>query len=383
MDIQRSSDSQVLSQEAPVYFVTGATGAIGSALVPLLLEDPRARVQLLLRADSESMLDERLEALYRFWEVPAQDRTRRARVQAVRGDVTFPDFGLSAAAMADVREHCTHLVHAAGIVRMNLPIEDARKAAVGAAQNLLGLAGTCPKLRKIEYVSTVGVGGRQQVVPETWIEQPRGFHNTYEQAKAEAEALIKPEVERGLPLTVHRPSMVVGDSRTGKIIHHQVFYHLCEFLSGRRTFGLSPRLGQARLDIVPVDYVARAIAWSSTQSKLIGRILHLCSGPVCSTPLVDLQYRVRRLFVEHGRKVPPRISLPPKLFTGTLNLTSRFMDEKTRRAAGTLPIFLEYLASDQRFENAETSRRLADAGILMPIWQAYLDVVMSAYLHDR
>ncbi|NEX22874.1 NAD(P)H-binding protein [Thiorhodococcus mannitoliphagus] len=371
---------QASRADAPVYFLTGATGAIGSALVPLLLEDPAARVQLLLRADADSQLAERLETLYAFCGIPPEDSARRARVQALRGDVTLPEFGLDAHALVQVREHCTRMIHAAGIVRMNLPLEEARRAAVGAAAHLIELAGACPNLRKIEFVSTVGVGGRLTRVPETWIDRPRGFHNTYEQAKAEAEDLIRAEVERGLPLTVHRPSMVVGDSQSGRIIHFQVFYHLCEFLSGRRTFGLSPALGRARLDIIPVDLVARALAWSSGHPDLAGQILHLCSGPDQSTPLTDLQEQVRRLFIAHGRKVPPRITLPPRLFTGVLNLASRFMDEKTRRAVGTLPIFLEYLASDQRFENTATRQLLARAGMVVPVWQDALDTVLGAYL---
>ena len=54
----------------------------------------------------------------------------------------------------------------------------------------------------------------------------RTFHNTYEQAKAEAEEYLYPFMaDERLPITIHRPSMVVGDSMTGKAISFQVFYH--------------------------------------------------------------------------------------------------------------------------------------------------------------
>ena len=72
-------------------------------------------------------------------------------------------------------------------------------------------------------------------------------------------------------------------------MHFQVFYHLCEFLSGVRTFGIMPTLGQTRLDTVPVDWVADVIAWSSSQAGTAGEILHLCSGPARAIGLVDLQ----------------------------------------------------------------------------------------------
>ena len=54
-----------------------------------------------------------------------------------------------------------------------------------------------------------------------------------------ADELRKKQVPHG-KVTLHRPSMVVGHAETGKVIHFQVFYHLCEFLSGRHTRGLIP-----------------------------------------------------------------------------------------------------------------------------------------------
>ena len=48
-----------------------------------------------------------------------------------------------------------------------------------------------------------------------------------EAAKAEAERAVWSE-GAGLPITVHRPSMVVGEAQNGRVIHFQVFYHLCE-----------------------------------------------------------------------------------------------------------------------------------------------------------
>lgn len=370
-------------QPVRTYFLTGATGAIGSALVPVLLEDADAQVRLLIRAQSAGDLDARLESLYRFWGVAVGDTGFRDRVRALRGDVTEHRFGLEAAAYEELRSDCTHLVHAAGNVRMNLPIEEARRSAVESTRNVVALARQCPRLEKIEFVSTVGVGGRLSVVPETWLTEPRGFHNTYEQAKAEAEDCIRSEVERGLPVTVHRPSMVVGDSRTGRIIHFQIFYHLCEFLSGRRTLGLFPRLGEARLDTIPVDAVARAIAWSCGQAGLSGKVLHLCSGPKYAVCVKDLRTRVRREFAAHGLKLPPCLDVPTPVFTGILGLMARFMSAETRRAAGTLPVFLDYLASDQRFENAATIQMLAAGRLASSCWDEYADTVLGAYLAFR
>lgn len=366
------------------YLVTGATGAIGSALIPILLQDTDTCVNLLLRAKSADELAVRLEELYRFWQIGPADTPSRQCVRALCGDVTLPRLGLDELTYRGLCTQCTHIVHSAGNVRMNLPIEQARHSSVDSARHIIELAHACTRLEKIEFVSTVGVGGRTHgTVPEEWILTPRGFHNTYEQAKAEAEDILRVEVERGLPLTVHRPSMVVGDTVNGRIIHFQIFYHLCEFLSGRRTLGLSPCFGRARLDIVPADYVARAIAWSSTAASSSGRIIHSCSGPEQALALEPLRENVRRAFRTAGRRLPPVISLPMGVFLALLNGVSFFMPNEARRAIKTLPVFLDYLATEQTFANRRTQTLLAAAGLSLPTPDSYLDKVLSYYLENN
>jgi thioester reductase-like protein len=365
------------------YFITGATGAIGSALIPILLQDADTQVTLLLRASSADDLQGRLQSLYRFWQIDAADRSLSSRVRALRGDVTRPDFGLDAADFRALAAECTHIVHSAGNVRMNLPIEAARRSAVDSARQIIALARRCPRIEKIEFVSTVGVGGRTHgTVPEEWLTGERSFHNTYEQSKAEAEDLIRVELESGLPLTVHRPSMVVGDSSNGRIIHFQVFYHLCEFLSGRRTFGLAPNFGVARLDIVPADYVGGVIAWSSRTANSCGRIIHTCSGPALALPLNPLRERVRHAFSHAGRRLPALINLPTGLFSAILSAASLLMPPDARRAVRTLPVFLEYLATEQTFANHRSQELLSVAGLTVPAAEQYLDQVLGYYLEN-
>ncbi len=363
------------------YFITGATGAIGSALVPILLQAPQTQLTLLLRAKSAAELAARMEALYRFWQVEPDDVAVRQRLRALRGDTTLPGFGLDAADYHQLRADCTRIVHSAGNVRMNLPIEQARRSSVDSAKHILELAAACAHLEKVEFVSTVGVGGRTDgMLPEEWLTTPRGFHNTYEQAKAEAEEVVRAAVEGGLPLTVHRPSMVVGDSQSGRIIHFQFFYHLCEFLSGRRTFGLAPEFGRARLDIIPADYVARAIAWSSQTSASSGRIVHSCSGPALALALNPLRERVRKDFARAGRRLPPVIRLPTRVFSALLSGVSTLMPAEARRAVKTLPVFLDYLATEQTFANHRTQKLLAAAGLSVPAPEQYLERVLGYYL---
>jgi thioester reductase-like protein len=365
------------------FLVTGGTGVVGSSLVPFLLRDPEARLILLIRANGAQELAARLETLHTFWTVaPADTRTR---IEAVAGDTTLPQLGLPPETYRALSARCTHIVHAAGLVRMNLPLDEARRSAVGAARNIVALARACPRLKKLDFVSTVGVGGRlPQTVPERWLTEPRGFHNTYEQAKAEAEDFLHEETMRApLPLTVHRPSMVVGDSRDGRIIGFQVFYFLCEFLSGRRTFGLYPDFGDARLDIIGCDIVAEAIASASDDPQTIGRILQLCSGPADALRIDELKQVVRRAYRAHGLRVPGDCVLPRRGYAKLARFGARVAPADLRKALVTLPIYLDYLADSQAFDDAGFRAWLAGRRMGRPAPAAYLHKVIDFYLAHR
>ena len=367
------------------YFLTGGTGTVGSCILEQLLADGDRHVYLLVRADSDDSAEKRKLQLLQTL-MGAIGAQHADRVTAIRGDTKLPLFGMLQDQYQRLVSVCTHVIHSAGLVRMNLPLEEARDSAVGAAENIISLARELQRsgqLRKVEFVSTVGVGGRLKEVVEDWIETPRGFHNTYEQAKAEAEIRVHAAVGEGLPITVHRPSMVVGDSATGRTISFQVFYHLCELLTGSRSRGLLPSLAGATLDMIPVDYVATAIIWSSGQKQTIGKILHLCSGPHHAIPIGDLQRMVVATFRGRGIAIPRTTIIPRALFRAMLVPLGMLATEKMRRAIKTVPIFLDYLASELAFRNEATEKLLDAQGIAVPPASTYLDKVLNYYLDRR
>jgi thioester reductase-like protein len=366
-----------------LVFLTGATGAIGSALAPLYLEEPDTRLAFLLRAKRGRDVGERLQELGRFWGLEKGD-SRWERIEAIIGDAVLPRFGIANDQYERLCRSTTHIVHCAGAVKMTLPLDEARAHAVVPARSALDLADACHragKLHAVDIVSTVGVGGRTPgVIPERPMPEVRSFHNTYEQAKAEAEHLVFGRWG-DLPVTVHRPSMVVGESGSGKIIHFQVFYHLCEFLSGQRTYGLMPVLQHATLDTIPADYVAKAIHWSS-HSPGRQRILHLCSGPRDAVPLPALMDHVRERAERAGSRLPRVRSVPLAAFRLAMPVISLIASAKTKRALDNLDLFLAYLEELQTFDNANTRALLERAGIAVPAVEGYLDCVLD-YYHEK
>lgn len=367
-------------------FLTGGTGVVGSAIVERILTLTDARLKLLIRAKSPDELTERLGAVIRY--CGFDPRTIAGRVEACAGDATEPQFGVDNETYARLTSECTHVIHSAGAVRMNLPIAEARRSAVGSAREIVAFAERCRVqggLQKVEFISTVGVGGRLPgELPERWIDEPRSFHNTYEQSKAEAEELVRQAIGRGIPVTVHRPSMVVGDSNTGKVIGFQVFYHLAEFISGLRTHGLLPNPGRTRLDLIPSNYVAAAVVWSCSQPDLAGEVLHLCSGPDMAVGLTRLQHAVRAKFAAAGIALPHAHTLPVAMFRAAIPVVRAFSSERQKRALGTLPTFLDYLAENQTFGNRTSAARFDLAGIALPSPEDFVPRVLDYYLeHGR
>jgi hypothetical protein len=129
-----------------------------------------------------------------------------------------------------------------------------------------------------------------------------------------------------------------------------------------------------------VNYVADAIVWSSGQTATIGRVLHLCSGPRESPLLTDLQKIIRAAFLASGAQVPRLIVVAPRLLRALQPVVARALPAASRRALAALPVFLDYLQSDQGFANSQTTALLEPAGIPLPKVGDYLPAILSAYL---
>lgn len=367
-----------------IVLLTGGSGAVGSAVAPALLGDPAIELILLLRPAPGISADQRFHSLQKFWAGYGLDESVWQRVKVVEGDVSHEKLGLGSDAYTTLAQKITHLIHGAAQVKLNMDEATAHRSSVSTTVHILRLAAEAPSLEKLEYLSTVGVAGTLTgPIPEQEILEPRTFHNTYESSKAEAEKLVWEAMRRGVPVTIHRPSMVVGDSRDGRTLHFQVFYHLMEFLSGRATGGWVPRLPNFRLDVVPNDYVARALLASVRHPEWAGRVLHLSAGREGSWPLDRYVEALPGLFNKGGVPTPFPHRFPWPLFRFLVPFLAFAGPAHRRKSFRHLPRFLSYLKEETFFDNQNARQWLEGEGILLPSLKEYLPKLIHAYLSSR
>jgi len=81
---------------------------------------------------------------------------------------------------------------------------------------VLDLARDAGRLERVVHWSTAMVSGdRRGTFYEEDLDAGQKFHNDYERTKYEAEKLVRSAM-RQLPITVLRPGIIVGDSRTAR-----------------------------------------------------------------------------------------------------------------------------------------------------------------------
>ncbi|MGE5139464.1 MAG: AMP-binding protein, partial [Rudaea sp.] len=133
-------------------------------------------------------------------------------------------------------------------------------------------------LARFSHVSTAYVcGGRRGDVPEDALSDEFGFSSAYELSKYEGERPVQ-AAKAELPVSVLRPGMIVGDSKTGEIKTFNTFYFpLRLYLTeATRVFPANPDL---RVNIVPVDFVADAVARLTFDARAQGLNFHLTAPP--------------------------------------------------------------------------------------------------------
>jgi thioester reductase-like protein len=303
--------------------LTGATGFVGREILDRLVE--RRRVYALVRAENDDAAAERLP--------------RHARLTAVAGDIEQPGCALDSATTDRLASEVTTVLHCAASVSFDLPLEDSRRINVDGTRHVVDLARRCRGLERLSYVSTAYVAGEpRRLFRESQLDVGQRFRNAYERSKFEAERMVR-ERAAGLPLQILRPSIVVGDSRTGRTSSFNVLYGPLKAFA-RGAVPAIPARRSSPVDIVPVDYVAdQAIALAEHGED---GTFHLVAGRNATTV-----GRLLELAAEHLGRKPPAV-LPPAAYRRLLHPWLRRKHGGLRRMEAYFPYFSMRVRFDDR-----------------------------------
>jgi thioester reductase-like protein len=328
--------------------LTGATGFLGMDALARLIERGDT-VAVLVRAQEDdgalARLEQALASLYD--ERPAA----AARIRAVRGDLLEPGLGLSERDRQWLIGSVDRIVHCAASISFELPLREARAINVGGVRRMIELAREMAaggSLRRVVHVSTAYVSGRHAgEFGEADLDVGQEFRNTYERSKHEAERLLREADD--LPLTVARPSIVVGHSVSGWTSAFNVLYWPMRAFE-RGLLEEVPARADSIVDFVPVDYVTDGVL-ALLDDETAGGTYNLVAGAcaLSAGELVELHATisgrapVRFAPLETGGGLPAGA----ETFAPYFDVRCRFSDDRARalleRAAVRKPEPEDYL----------------------------------------
>jgi len=349
-------------------FLTGATGFLGMELLARFLEHTDRRVYALVRAEDDRRAQTRIQQT--LLELFGPLHPYADRVVGLRGDVTRIGMGM-AVGLDWLAERVGEIVHCAASVSFEQPLELARAINVDGTRRVLELAERCRArgaLRRMSYISTAYVAGeRAGCFSEDDLDHGHAFRNSYEQSKFEAECLVRRSL-RELPITVFRPSIIVGERDSGWTSSFNVLYWPLRAFA-RGTYVALPGRGEAPVDVVPVDYVADAVFVLSRMRQAEGATFHLTAGAQASSvgELIGLATGFFK------RREPWLVD--PAVYRRVVHpvLVRGASDERARRALLRSEVFFPYFEMRVLFDNRLARVALRNAGLVLPALETYFD----------
>ena len=357
------------------YFVTGSTGFIGRHLVQELLDNRDGDIHILVRKGSEAKLD----ALLRSW--GSSDR-----IIPVSGDLTAETLGVSDSWIAEHTGSIDHFFHVAALYDMTAADALNEQLNVGGTRAALDLADALG-VGVFHQVSSVAASGDYVgMFDESMFDVGQGLPSPYHRTKFESERIVREEST--VPWRVYRPSVVVGHSETGAMDKVDGPYYFFPVFKRMRD-NLPQWLPMVGVDlgdtnVVPVDYVAKAMDYLAHQPGLDGQAFHLVNPD--PQPTVDLvntfatAAKAPRFAVPVDRRAAgklPTMLLPKGFRPGGLlgsALRAAPVRQALRMTVGRLgipPEVLEHVSMPTTYASHRTERALAGSGLSCPSLESY------------
>lgn len=338
--------------------VSGSTGFIGSEITRYLL--PRSdvtKIYLIIRPQLSQSPEQRFGSVISYWKKFFRfDDVVFKKIKIINYNLEnlsepFPEIS-----------SCDFFFNCAASTALNPSMAQSRKSNVVTTLTALEIARRVAGLRRFVHFSTAYVSGNKTgLIKET--DSHFVFNNSYERTKWESEDAVK---SSGLPFTILRPSMVIGDSQTGYIKGFKVIYAVFRMW----LTDLIPRAPldkKAKVDVVPVDYLVKAALKLAELDTAVGNIYHVCAGQniVSPTEIFDCALKVFEM-----KNAP----MAPQWMAKFLDLpfVRPFLSHGLKQIFEVMRWHLSYLGSRNRiFDMTKTDQVLRSEGIICPSFSEY------------
>ncbi len=352
------------------YFVTGATGFIGRRLVTELVNNRRGTIWVLVRPGSEQKLD---KFRYRW--------NNSTRIKAVPGQLTEEGLGVDPKWVAENRGKIKHFFHLAASYDMTASKKQNDALNTGGTRHAIQLAEAL-EAGCFNFTSSIAASGEYQgTYTEDMFDVGQRFASDYHRTKFESEQLVRETST--IPWRVYRPSMVLGDSETGEIDKIDGPYYFFTLIKRMRDYlpGFLPSVpapGFTMTNVVPVDYVAKAIDALAHKPGLDNRAFHLVN------PTPQRNVDILESFSEAAKsphlsvaldgriaEFMPTRAIQAVLAKATSTGPGELIARQTLGRLGIPPEVLAHVSLPTVYDSTATVEALEGTGVELPDFRSY------------
>jgi thioester reductase-like protein len=341
-------------------FITGFPGFIAGRLLERLANEG-GRFLLLVQSSFVKRARAELER------IALKTANPLSNFRILEGDIAQPNLGMSRDDLVIASTQSSVIFHLAAIYDLAVTREKAMQVNVAGTRNVNEFAQSLPNLRHYHYISTCYVAGKRKGrILETELKHEAGFRNYYEESKYLAEVEVD-ALKSTLPITIHRPSVVCGDSKTGETAKYDGIYYLIHYLrkwpSVLKLFNIGNR--EVTLNLVPVDFVVDGLAVLIRDPRAIGKTIQLADPDPLTT------HELFNTIARHLKGSGSRITVPASLVQFSLMLPP------SPRITNLPHHGVPYFFLKQTYDSSQASVLLEPHEVRCPSFSSYADKIVD------
>ncbi|MED4311874.1 SDR family oxidoreductase [Heyndrickxia coagulans] len=349
-----------------IYFFTGFPGFIASSLIRRMaqLDYPAGHIYLLVLPAMRQKAEAEIGGICK-----KAENISKEQFTVIEGDITKEGLSIEEGMRFKLAEEVTHVFHLAAIYDLAVKRDIAWRVNVTGTENVNQWVKTLKALKRYVYFSTAYVSGKREGrIYEHELDMGQTFKNHYEESKFEAEKRVR-DIMGEVPVTVIRPGIVKGHSKTGETIKFDGIYFLLNTLTKFKIFPVIPYFGEgtAEGNFVPVDYFFDATLYLAHAHAETGKTYHLTDPH---------SYRMRELYkmvmeAYLGRK--PHGTIPLSVMEWLFSIKAFRKWLNAEREA------LEYFTCKAEYDCSTAQKDLEGSGISCPDFKETLPAMVRFY----